>query len=71
MNFIPGVEPFKEIRYIKHEEEIELLRRSANITEEAFFEAVKMIKPGVSEYDIAMAFNREVSARGAEPISSS
>lgn len=67
VNFIPGVEPFKEIRYIKHEEEVELLRRSANITEEAFFEAVKMIKPGVSEYDIAMAFNREVSARGAEP----
>lgn len=64
---IPGAALFQKIRMIKHNEEIDLVKKSANIAEEALESIIDIIKPGISEYDIGVAYAREIASRGAYP----
>lgn len=65
---ILGAALFQKIRMIKHTDEIALIKKSANIAEEALASITNLIKPGVSEYDISVAYAREIAARGAYPF---
>lgn len=68
IEFSPGASIFQEIRTVKHPDEIVMLRKSVNITEDALFAAIKDIRPGVSERDIALNFCCEVTKRGGDPF---
>jgi Xaa-Pro aminopeptidase len=69
---LPGiewVETHKEILDARFEhvpEEADLFRKCASLGDGSFDAAVKMIKPGVSEYEIAAALEGYSRARGAE-----
>jgi Xaa-Pro aminopeptidase len=69
---LPGiewVETHKEIldaRFQHAAEEADLLRRCAALGDGSFDAAARMIKPGVSEYEIAAALEGHSRARGAE-----
>lgn len=56
-----------EIQKIKHPIEVEMIRQSTHITEDAFEAICKRITIGTSEYDIWRMFNEEVAKRGADP----
>lgn len=50
---VPTSNIIEDFRYIKDEEEIELLRKASAITDKAFTEILNFIKPGLSEKAIA------------------
>jgi Xaa-Pro aminopeptidase len=60
------------IRAIKDEEEIGLIKKSAEIADLAFMHLKSLIKPGVREYDLSAEFDYFVRKKGAtvsfEPI---
>ncbi len=64
---IPAMGIFSQIRLIKHPDEIALIERSANIAEDAMYEAIQQIKIGTSEYEIGRMFAEGCSKRGALP----
>lgn len=62
-----------KVRLIKEEEEIELVTKACEITNIAFHKALKMVKPGINEYEIEAAITHEFLRNGAnghayEPI---
>ena len=69
---IPGVDLVEthkeilEVRFRHVSEEADLFRRCASLGDGSFDAAAKMIKPGVSEYEIAAALEGYSRARGAE-----
>ena len=65
---IPAAGIFSQIRIIKHPDEIALIQRSANIAEDAMYEAIDQIKLGMSEYEIARLFAEGCGKRGALPF---
>lgn len=54
------------LRSIKSEEELESLKAAQDISELAFFELIKRLKPGVSELDIAAELTYQMLKFGAE-----
>jgi Xaa-Pro aminopeptidase len=56
----------EELRRVKDEDEIALLRRACAITDKAFTEVHPMIAPGVTEREIAIALERRMVDLGAE-----
>lgn len=54
-----------EMRLIKDEEEIKLLRKAVDITCDAHLEAIKSIKPGMYEYEIGAIFSFVFERNGA------
>jgi Xaa-Pro aminopeptidase len=56
----------EELRRVKDEEEIALLREACAITDQAFAEVHSMIAPGVSEREIGIALERRMVDLGAE-----
>jgi Xaa-Pro aminopeptidase len=56
----------EELRRVKDEDEIALLRRACEITDRAFADVLPMIAPGVTERDIAIALERRMVDLGAE-----
>jgi Xaa-Pro dipeptidase len=65
--FIPGAKLIQEIRAIKTPEEINRLRRVCQITEQAINVAVSIIKEGVTEKDVVIAFRSSLVSQGAMP----
>jgi Xaa-Pro dipeptidase len=65
---VPAGELFKEARCHKTDAEVELLRRSAQITEDAIQAAVAIARAGVTERQMAIAFNRHLVEQGSEPV---
>lgn len=53
INFIPTENFIEEIAAIKTQDEVENIRRAIKISEKVFNEILNMIKPGISEIDIA------------------
>ena len=53
-----------ELRLIKEPEEIELMRKSCEITREAFMKVLGHVKPGVMEYEIEAEITCEYLKRG-------
>jgi Xaa-Pro aminopeptidase len=64
--FSPAGDLFAQLREIKTDEEISLLRRLARIADQSITDALRVVKAGSSEMDIAAALTRNVYALGAE-----
>jgi Xaa-Pro aminopeptidase len=68
----PGIEPVRlgraveELRQVKDDGEIALLAEACAITDGAFDDVLPMIRPGVSERDLAVALERRMVDRGAD-----
>jgi len=58
-----------EIRAVKDEEEIELIKRAVEITDKAFEHILKFIKPGVSENEVVAELNYFILKNGAKGFS--
>ncbi|MCF6366563.1 MAG: aminopeptidase P N-terminal domain-containing protein [Bacteroidales bacterium] len=61
------------LRLQKEPEEIELMQKACDITSNAFLKVLKMIKPGIKEYEIEAEITKEFIKKGAnghayEPI---
>lgn len=54
------------LRIVKTPTEIEYIRTAARIADEAFEKTVQMMKPGVSEVEVALFLEREMRLAGAE-----
>ena len=54
------------VREVKDEEEVEALRRSANLLQEIFKEIPGMLEQGISEADLSFELVRKAYRRGAE-----
>lgn len=54
------------LRVVKSKEEIAFIRKAAEIADHAFEQTVKMMKPGVSEVEVALTLEREMRLAGAE-----
>ncbi|MBF8263887.1 MAG: pepP [Parachlamydiales bacterium] len=63
--FIPIVQPLKELRLIKEPNEIEHLRRAAQLTWEGIRHIQSRLKEGISEKELAFEFEFFVRQRGA------
>ncbi len=63
----PASGVFREARRVKHPQEIQLLRESAQIAEASLLEALDGIGPGITEEDLQRRYRRAVTARGASP----
>lgn len=59
----------EEIRQIKDEEEIALIARAEEIGDEAFQHVLKLIKPGMTELEIAMELEFQMRRCGASGVS--
>jgi len=64
-----GISLFQEVRRVKTDEELEILRRAGRITDEAFADVVSQIRVGMSEWDIAGELEYQMRRRGAEALS--
>jgi Xaa-Pro dipeptidase len=55
------------IRMVKTEEEIRRIRHSAQITERALIAVQGIVRPSVTEYEIAREFERSIVSQGGRP----
>jgi Xaa-Pro aminopeptidase len=55
-----------QLRAVKDAAEIKLLAEAARITDQAWQKALTVIKPGVSEKDVALEFDYQLRVNGAE-----
>lgn len=65
----PGEKWVESLRMIKDEEELQLIRRAAQIADEAFDQILKEIRPGISEREIAFRLEVLMRERGASSSS--
>lgn len=65
--FEEGAALLREVKYLKHLEEIQNLKIAANIAEDALMSTLSYIRPGISEYDIETHYLREVALRRCDP----
>jgi Xaa-Pro aminopeptidase len=56
----------EELRTVKDDDEIALLRRACQITDESLAAALAQIRPGITERQVAIALEREMTDRGAD-----
>lgn len=56
------------LRIVKTEDEIENIRKAAAIADEAYMRTLEMMKPGVSEVEVALFLEREMRMAGAEGV---
>lgn len=66
IQWIDNHEHIMEIRFKHSPEEMDILRKGASLGDGGFENAIKMIKPGVSEFEISAAIEYYARANGAE-----
>lgn len=66
IELVPTVGIVEEIRKIKDEEEIALIREACKISDKSFEELLGYIKPGISEKDIEREFQYIMKKNGAD-----
>lgn len=59
----------REVRSAKHEEEIKTLRKAISITENAFYDVLKFVKPGTMEYEVEAKLIHRIIASGGNGFS--
>ncbi len=69
VNLFPVKNSIQELRTIKDEEEISKIQRAAQIADSAFSHILEIIKPGVSELDIALELEFYMRKNGASSLS--
>ncbi|MBU3145208.1 Xaa-Pro peptidase family protein [Clostridium sp. CF012] len=67
--FVPMEKMVENIRTIKDESELKLIRRAAQITDETFEHMVKFIKPGMTEREIGLELEFHMKKLGAQELS--
>jgi len=67
-DLIPTRNIIEDMRMIKSEEEIELIKKSAEIAGRAFTEIQGLVKPGITEKDIAIELEYNLLRNGADAI---
>ena len=60
---------FEKLRAVKDEEEVRILRKAQSITDAAFADLLPLIKPGVSELELASRLEFALRERGAQGVS--
>lgn len=68
IEFIPAMDIFSRIRTIKHESEVKLLEKSAEIAERSMMNVLMNLKVGMSEHEIGRQYISEVTKYGADPF---
>jgi Xaa-Pro aminopeptidase len=63
---VPAGDLIQGLRMIKDEEEIAAMREAGRVTVEAFEETLRLVKPGVSECDLAAELDHRARRKGAE-----
>ncbi len=66
---IPVTGKVEALRLTKSEEEIKLIKKAAEISDEVFGEIQKMIKPGITEREIAIEIDYQLKKKGARRAS--
>lgn len=69
VNLFPIKNTIQKLRTIKDEEEISKIQRAAQIADSAFSHILEIIKPGVSELDIALELEFYMRKNGASSLS--
>jgi len=64
--FVPLGGMIEELRSVKDETEISLIRKAVDIADEAFSHILGVIRPGITELDIADELERHMKRLGAE-----
>ncbi len=64
-----GGDVINDLRIIKDDDEVQLITKSAQITDKCFYHIVKYIKPGVTEWDIALEIEFFYKKHGCKRIS--
>jgi len=64
IKFLPLANVIKELRAIKDEEEISLIKKAASLTDEVFNKVLKEIKEGMKEKDLALFIEGEFKKNG-------
>ena len=59
----------EDIRLIKDAKEIEIIKKAVEIADDAFLHILNYIKPGVSEYEIALELEHHMKKKGAKGTS--
>lgn len=67
--WIPFSKPLKEIRLIKEKEEIQALKKAAQVTWNGYQHVLKNLKEGISEAELAWLFERFCREHGATNLS--
>ncbi len=65
---VPTKDVVEDIRAIKDDEELRRIRRAVALTDEAFAYVVKLIKPGMTEKEIAWELEVFMRTHGAEKV---
>jgi Xaa-Pro aminopeptidase len=63
----PASDLIREIRMVKTELEVKRLQASARVIERALVALQGVVRPGISEYELAREFERSVVSQGARP----
>ncbi|MBQ7384971.1 MAG: aminopeptidase P family protein [Ruminococcus sp.] len=58
----------KELRIIKTDDEVEKLKKAQDIAEKAYLEVLNIVKPGITEREIALELEYLMKKNGAEKI---
>ena len=69
VQIVPADALFSHSRMVKDKDELETLRRAGEITDAAFGEVLRVLRPGMSERDIAVELEFQLLSRGAEAFS--
>ena len=67
VELVDGGRIAEELRIVKDEEELDLLARACAVTDEVFAATLPLLRPGVTEREIAWQMSREMHERDAEP----
>ena len=67
--FLPADFLVEDMRVIKSDMEIECIRKSLAIAEKAYIQTLEVLKPGISEKDIAWELEKQMRQGGAEGLS--
>lgn len=68
IEIIPAYDIFREIRTVKNDEEISIMREANRITESGIRAVLEMAKPGLSGVELVRAFSDTVAHLGAIPL---
>lgn len=66
VDLIPAKDILAELRMIKSEEEIAKVREACGVSDACFEHVIRMIQPGVTEYDIALEIEFYTRRQGAD-----
>jgi Xaa-Pro aminopeptidase/Xaa-Pro dipeptidase len=66
LELVPTNDLVEQLRWIKDEAEISKLAEAARITDYAWENTIKIMKPGVKEMDLALEFDYQLRLNGAE-----